>query len=227
MTPWEEVKALVLCDAARMSFPVVLRDEARAEFDEAFDFYEGQRPGLGVAFATRVQEVFHRLGTHPAVMPGGFRGHSQSGRGALPLLHILPSRSGAGPVIAVFIGRDPTIWQGLARVPLDEWNWSPSPVRTASATVPERIAAPCWEVPCLRPARTRPGVASSTSRRCVQLAHALMRHLQREPIAPRPLQHFTPGGIDQPFPRNCMVRLARTFAPDWRCNSNRSACAEC
>ncbi len=25
-----------------MSLPVVLRDEAQAEFDEAFDFYEGQ-----------------------------------------------------------------------------------------------------------------------------------------------------------------------------------------
>lgn len=30
-----------------MSLPVVLRPEARAEFDDAFDWYEQQRPGQG------------------------------------------------------------------------------------------------------------------------------------------------------------------------------------
>ena len=34
-----------------MSLPVVLRAEAQDEFDEAFDWYEGRRPGLGVSFA--------------------------------------------------------------------------------------------------------------------------------------------------------------------------------
>jgi hypothetical protein len=48
-----------------MSVPVVLRDEAQAEFDEAFDYYEGKQPGLGVAFAERVQEVFNRTGANP------------------------------------------------------------------------------------------------------------------------------------------------------------------
>ena len=31
-----------------MRLPVVRRPEARAEFDNAFDWYEQQRPGLGV-----------------------------------------------------------------------------------------------------------------------------------------------------------------------------------
>ena len=44
-----------------MSLPVVLRPEARAEFDEAFDWYEQQRSGLGVDFVTQVQEVFDRI----------------------------------------------------------------------------------------------------------------------------------------------------------------------
>ncbi len=48
-----------------MSVPVVLRDEAQAEFDEAFDYYEGQRPGLGAVFAARVQEVFDRIAASP------------------------------------------------------------------------------------------------------------------------------------------------------------------
>ena len=33
-----------------MSLPVVLRDEAQAEFDEAFDYYETQRAGRSVDF---------------------------------------------------------------------------------------------------------------------------------------------------------------------------------
>jgi hypothetical protein len=40
-----------------MTLPIVLRREARAEFDEAFDWYEQQRAGLGVEFAERVQAV--------------------------------------------------------------------------------------------------------------------------------------------------------------------------
>ena len=42
-----------------MTLPVVLRDEAIVEFDEAFDYYEGQRAGLGVDFVTRVQQIFN------------------------------------------------------------------------------------------------------------------------------------------------------------------------
>jgi plasmid stabilization system protein ParE len=48
-----------------MTLPVVLRDEAQAEFDEAFDFYEQRRAGLGVAFVTKVQEVFDRIAANP------------------------------------------------------------------------------------------------------------------------------------------------------------------
>jgi len=33
-----------------MSLPIVFRVEAQAEFDEAFDWYEQQRAGLGVEF---------------------------------------------------------------------------------------------------------------------------------------------------------------------------------
>jgi len=48
-----------------MSLPIVLRLEARAEFDEAFDWYEQQRPGLGVDFVTQVQEVLERISATP------------------------------------------------------------------------------------------------------------------------------------------------------------------
>jgi hypothetical protein len=44
-----------------VSLPVVLRPAARAEFDEAVDWYEQQRPGLGVDFVTQVQLVEKRF----------------------------------------------------------------------------------------------------------------------------------------------------------------------
>ncbi len=46
-----------------MSFPVVLDPEARAEFDEGYDFYESRRAGLGERFADAVQVV--RAGREP------------------------------------------------------------------------------------------------------------------------------------------------------------------
>ncbi len=48
-----------------MSLPAVLRREAEAEFEEAFDHYEGRRAGLGVDFAARVQKVFDRIANNP------------------------------------------------------------------------------------------------------------------------------------------------------------------
>lgn len=48
-----------------MSLPVVLRAEAQTDFDEAFDWYEAQRPGLGTDFATEVQKVFDRVSANP------------------------------------------------------------------------------------------------------------------------------------------------------------------
>jgi len=50
-----------------VTLPVVLRDEAQIEFLEAFDHYEGVRPGLGVDFAARVQRVFDRIATNPQI----------------------------------------------------------------------------------------------------------------------------------------------------------------
>ena len=48
-----------------MSLPVVLRPEARQEYDAAADFYEAQRAGRGGRFAARVNEVLARIGRAP------------------------------------------------------------------------------------------------------------------------------------------------------------------
>ena len=44
---------------------MVMRRKARAEFDEAFDWYEQQQAGLGLRFAVRVEEVFEQISALP------------------------------------------------------------------------------------------------------------------------------------------------------------------
>jgi hypothetical protein len=57
-----------------VSLPVVLRDEAWAEFDEAFDWYESQWADLGPEFAAEVQKVFDRIAANPPAPSGSVRG---------------------------------------------------------------------------------------------------------------------------------------------------------
>ena len=95
-----------------MSLPVVLRDEARAEFDEAFDYYATQRPGLGVDFAERVQDVFDRIAVTPlmhAVVLGDVR---KAVVRKYPYCVYYRAETARMEVIAVFhTSRDPSIWQ--------------------------------------------------------------------------------------------------------------------
>jgi toxin ParE1/3/4 len=48
-----------------VTLPVVLRAEAEVEFDEAFDYYEENRPGHGLEFMAEVQRVFDLIGDNP------------------------------------------------------------------------------------------------------------------------------------------------------------------
>jgi plasmid stabilization system protein ParE len=48
---------------------LVFLDEARAEFDDAADWYDRQKPGLGDAFVNNVQDVFDRITVMPRVHP--------------------------------------------------------------------------------------------------------------------------------------------------------------
>jgi plasmid stabilization system protein ParE len=96
-----------------MSLPVVLRDEAQAEFDESFDYYEGQRPGLGVAFVGRVQEVFDRIGVNPLLHAKVFADIRKAVVTRFPYSVLYRAEAGRVEVLAVFHNRrDPPIWQG-------------------------------------------------------------------------------------------------------------------
>ena len=98
-----------------MSLPVVLRDEAQAEFDEAFDFYEGQRPGLGVKFAAQVQTVFDLIGATPQMHAVVFADVRKAAVARFPYRVFYRAEATQVQVLAVFhSARDPAIWQGRA-----------------------------------------------------------------------------------------------------------------
>ena len=95
-----------------MSLPVVLRDEAQAEFDEAYDYYENQRPGLGVDFAARVQEAFDRLSVNPLMHAVVFADIRKAVVAKFPYAVFYRPEPARVEVLAVFHSRrDPSIWQ--------------------------------------------------------------------------------------------------------------------
>jgi len=48
-----------------MNLPVILSPEARAEFDEAADWYGERRAGLGDRFIDAVRDALNRIGIAP------------------------------------------------------------------------------------------------------------------------------------------------------------------
>jgi hypothetical protein len=48
-----------------MSLPVILRPEAGRDAEEARDYLDGQRAGLGQAFLDRLNEVLGQIGALP------------------------------------------------------------------------------------------------------------------------------------------------------------------
>ena len=96
-----------------MSLPVILRPEARDDYDVAFDWFEARRPGDGVAFVKAVQEVFDRIGENPrlhAVVYGDVRKAVVSGYPYYCVYY--RERSDHVEVLSVFhTSRDPNIWQ--------------------------------------------------------------------------------------------------------------------
>ena len=98
-----------------MNVPVILRRIAQAEFDDAADWYEGQRAGQGAAFTAAVRQVLAGLASRPEAHP---EVHGDV-REALVARYPYAVYYRAGPdqvaVLAVFhTSRDPGEWQRRA-----------------------------------------------------------------------------------------------------------------
>jgi plasmid stabilization system protein ParE len=95
-----------------MRLPLVVRRAAQQEFDEAVDWYERQRTGLGKLFAEQVQRAFENVRNAPYVHQAL---HKEVRRAPV---HQFPNGiyyrvySDRIRVISVFHEkRDPSIWQ--------------------------------------------------------------------------------------------------------------------
>ena len=102
-------------ESAAVSLPVVLRPEARAEFDDAFDWGERQRPGLGVDFVAQVQEVLDRISATPELYARMFQDVRRAVVRRFPYSVFYKVEPRQVVVLAVFHSRrDPKIWQARA-----------------------------------------------------------------------------------------------------------------
>ena len=98
-----------------MTLPIVLRLEAQAEFDDAFDWYEGRKAGLGVHFAKQVRKVFLRIATNPQLYPPVFRDIRLAVMPRFPYCVYYRPEAALIRILAVFHNRrDPAVWQGRA-----------------------------------------------------------------------------------------------------------------
>jgi plasmid stabilization system protein ParE len=95
-----------------MSLPVVLRAEAQTDFDEAFDWYEAQRPGLGTDFAAEVHKVFDRISANPLLHRLVLQDVRKAVIQRFPYSVFYRVEATQVLVLAVFHGRrNPSIWQ--------------------------------------------------------------------------------------------------------------------
>jgi plasmid stabilization system protein ParE len=98
-----------------VSLPIVLRAEAQAEFDEAFDWYDAQRIGLGPEFAAEIQKVFDVIAVNPLIHRVVFADVRKSVVRRFPFCIFDRPHANRVEVLAVFhTSRDPTTWQSRA-----------------------------------------------------------------------------------------------------------------
>ena len=95
-----------------MSLPIVLRRQARVEFDAGLDWYERQKSGLGDEFAGRVQDVFDRISAMPEMHAVVRLDIRKALVQQFPYSVFYRIRANRVVVLAVFHNkRDPRIWQ--------------------------------------------------------------------------------------------------------------------
>ena len=95
-----------------MTVPVLLRRQARREFDEAANWYEQRRAGLGVRFVLAVQRVLGAIADNPARYPEVFDDVREGLVPGFPFCVYHRVEAGQVIVLAVFhTSRDPSIWQ--------------------------------------------------------------------------------------------------------------------
>ncbi len=94
-----------------MTYRFVIQPEAEADLDEAYRWYERQRPGLGREFIERVEAVFDRICVTPELHGIVYKQVRQTLVRQFPYVVCYVLEEELVDVVAVFHGhRDPTDW---------------------------------------------------------------------------------------------------------------------
>ena len=98
-----------------MTLRVRLRRAAQAEYDEAADWYEAHRVGLGVRFVAALRVVFAEIASQPDRYPEVWPGIREAPLTGWPYCVYYQVHADHVMVIAVFhSARDPSEWQSRA-----------------------------------------------------------------------------------------------------------------
>jgi len=98
-----------------MTFPIIFRRAARAEFDDAADWYEQRQLGLGAIFTVAVQKVLYRIAALPDFYPQVFRGAREALVSGFPYCVYYREEAGRVFVLSIFhTARNPSVWQSRA-----------------------------------------------------------------------------------------------------------------
>jgi plasmid stabilization system protein ParE len=95
-----------------MAYPLIVSTEAEADLDQAYRWYEQQRPGLGRDFLLRVHDVFERIRRAPLAFAETHRTVRQALVRRFPYVVCYTFDGQRVNVVAVFHGhRDPNEWK--------------------------------------------------------------------------------------------------------------------
>jgi plasmid stabilization system protein ParE len=98
-----------------MSLPITFRRAARSEFDQAHDWYEEQKTGLGDEFREQVERVLDRIAAMPEIHQVVYKDIRRAVVSRFPYSVFYRVKPDKIVVLAVFHGkRNPAIWQARA-----------------------------------------------------------------------------------------------------------------
>ena len=96
-----------------MSLPLILLDEAKAEFDDSHDWYENQQAGLGARFNAAIRGVVTLIRKNPLRFPVVYKDVRKATVPVFPFRIFYAVGEDCILVTCVFhTSRDPAVWQG-------------------------------------------------------------------------------------------------------------------
>ena len=95
---------------------IVFRQQARRELDEAGDWYEQERIGLGLEFFAEIERLLHRVTSNPEHFSILYRGTRKAVARRFPYCVYFRERNQHVVVVAVFhSARNPEAWKSRVK----------------------------------------------------------------------------------------------------------------